>query len=375
MKHNWTYKKLGEIANIYQPKTITVSSLSADGKYPVYGANGIVGRHNEYNHESAELLVGCRGSCGSITISAPCSWINGNAMVIHPKDEFVNEISSKYLYYVLRGIDYSKVITGGTIPQITRTKLAPVEVALPPLDEQKTIVAELDGINHLINLQEEQLREYDRLAQSLFYTTFGDPVSNPKGWEVKKLKEVVHPLCPISYGIVQPGDGDKEEVPVVRPIDLRDSMYVGREGLKYTTKSISDSYRRTILRGEELLICVRGTTGILGIAKQELKDCNVTRGIVPLFFADEITNKLYMYMLLKTRELQDIIAENTFGATLKQINIKALRELPIMCPPLTLQQTFAAQIEAIEQQKALIRRSLDETRTLLAARMQYYFNS
>lgn len=374
MKHNWTYKKLGELVNIRTGK-LDANAANENGMYPFFTCSREPLRINSYSYDCECVLVAGNGELN-------VKYYNGKfdayqrTYIIEKKQE-VDYISTYYIYLFFQ--KYIDVLRrgsiGGIIKYIKLGDLTNALIPIPSLDEQQAIVRELDDINRLIDLQEEQLREYDRLAQSLFYTTFGDPATNPKGWEVKKLKEVVHPLCPISYGIVQPGDGDKEEVPVVRPIDLRDSMYVGRGGLKYTTKSISDSYRRTILRGEELLICVRGTTGILGIAKQELKDCNVTRGIVPLFFADEITNKLYMYMLLKTRELQDIIAENTFGATLRQINIKALRELPIMCPSLALQQTFAAQIEAIEQQKTLVRRSLDETRTLLAARMQYYFNS
>ena len=85
MKENWTYKKLGEVCEIYQPQTISTEMLVPDGEYLVYGANGIIGRYDKYNHIESEVLLTCRGAtCGSINVSVPYSWINGNAMVIHP---------------------------------------------------------------------------------------------------------------------------------------------------------------------------------------------------------------------------------------------------------------------------------------------------
>ena len=110
---------------------------------------------------------------------------------------------------------------------------------------------------------------------------FGDPIENEKGWEVKKLKDIVAEDCSISYGIVQPGDGVDNGVPVVRPVDMTHT-YVKRCGLKQTTKEISDSYKRTILKGNEILMCVRGTTGLVALATEDIKDCNVTRGVTPI---------------------------------------------------------------------------------------------
>ena len=372
MSSQRTYKKLGEVANIYQPKTIAASALVEDGQYPVYGANGVIGRYNEYNHDGAELLVGCRGSCGSVSISTPHSWINGNAMVIHPKDEFRKEISSKYLYYVLKGIDYSKVITGGTIPQITRTKLSPVLVHIPSVNEQDTVVKELDSIHSIISAKNMQMEELDALAQAIFYDSFGDPLENPKGWNVLKLSDVVDEQCKMSYGIVQPGDDIEGGVPVVRPVDFKDSVYIKKDGLKRTLPSISESYKRTILRGDEILICVRGTTGTMGLATPDLKGCNVTRGIVPLYFKNGM-NKWFMYEYLKSDFAQNIIAEYTYGATLKQINIGALRNIPVIVPPLDLQQSFAVKIQAIEAQKQTLRQSIAEFESLLAQRMDVHF--
>ena len=142
MKEGWEYKKLGDVCNIYQPKTLSSKELVEDGKYLVYGANGVIGKYNSYNHESSEVLMTCRGAtCGTINVSIPHSWINGNAMVVHPQQ---NNLSRDFLFYLLKGLDLSDVITGAAQPQITRQSLAPKKIGIPPLSEQQHIVEELD---------------------------------------------------------------------------------------------------------------------------------------------------------------------------------------------------------------------------------------
>ena len=175
------------------------------------------------------------------------------------------EVNSAYLHKCL----YAFYLKGETIKLQSKTTglhnlnikgYLRLNIPLPPLSTQLAIVSELDKINKLIRLKKEQLKDFDNLAQSLFYEMFGDPVENEKGWEVKKLNEIVSDNCSISYGIVQPGDGVENGVPVVRPVDMT-KTFVSRKGLKNTTKEISDSYKRTILKGNEILMCVRGTTG------------------------------------------------------------------------------------------------------------------
>ena len=200
---------------------------------------------------------------------------------------------------------------------------------------------------------------------------FGDPVENEKGWEVKKLNEIVSDNCSISYGIVQPGDGIENGVPVVRPVDMT-GTFVYRQGLKNTTKEISDLYKRTILKGNEILMCVRGTTGLIAMASSELRGCNVTRGITPIE-CGKSCNKWFIYYQISNSSIQQYIAEYTRGIALKQINMKDVRDIPLCLPPLSLQQLFAQRIEQIERQKSEVTKAITDLETLLASRMQHWF--
>lgn len=258
-----------------------------------------------------------------------------------------------------------------TVKHLSAKKINQIKIPVPPIGEQERIVAELDLLQGIIEKKKEQLKAYDQLAQSIFYTMFGDPIDNPKGWETDILENVVSTDCCISYGIVQPGNEIENGIPVVRPVDLVNQI-VTRKGLKQIEKRISDDYKRTILKGGELLFCVRGTTGVMSFASDDLKGCNVTRGITPLSFNESI-NKYYAFYYLKTDGLQAMIADNTRGIALKQINMKDVRALPFLVPPLSLQQEFAEKVEAIERQKALVQQSIEEVQTMFDCTMDKYF--
>ena len=187
MKEGWEYKKLGEVCEIYQPQTIASNLLKKDGKYPVFGANGMIGRYDSYNHEEPEVLLCCRGAtCGAINVSFPFSWINGNAMVVKP----INDSYLKaFLRYLLLTLDYSHIITGAAQPQITRKSLSPVTVPVPSLSEQQRIVDYLDSAFAKIDAMKANAEKSLNEAKALFQASLKEMLEPKEGWEEKKLKD------------------------------------------------------------------------------------------------------------------------------------------------------------------------------------------
>ena len=286
-----------------------------------------------------------------------------------------NNINPKFLYYKYRSESFKtflgKIGNGINITNLKFSTISPLPIYVPTLAEQEIIVRELNALQEMIDGYNAQLHDLDELIKSIFNNTFGEPISNPKGWDIDVLENIVSDDCPITYGIVQPGDEVNDGIPVVRPVDLI-GTYVNKALLKKVSPEISDSYKRTILKGNEILICVRGTTGVVSFATEDMKECNVTRGIVPLSFARN--NKWFMYWCIKSFEMNNLIQKYTKGATLKQINIKDLRQLPFPTPPLELQEKFGKQAELIETQRALLNQQISDARDLMAERMQYYFS-
>ncbi len=326
-------KSLCSICRPKQWPTIPTKDFTEDG-YLVYGANGVIGHYTEYNHENPTILMACRGaSCGAINISRPKSYITGNAMCL---DELSEEVKFEYLAFFLSQFDYKTIITGGAQPQITYTNLKKVDVPIPAIELQCEFVK---------IFQQADKSEFDG-CKSQFIEMIGS-----KEWPQVQLKDIVHKDCPISYGIVQPGDDLEDGVPIVRPVDMNDTHLIDIKNLKHTSKQISDSYSRTILRGDEILVCVRGTTGLIALA-DGLKGCNVTRGITPLYFKPQY-NREYIFRAFLGEQIQDYIQANTIGSTLKGINMSKLRELPICLPPQDIQEQYVSIAEQADKSESV----------------------
>ena len=388
MRKGWEYKKLGEVCEVVTgttPKT-NIPEYWGKGHYWVTPAElndttvYIDKTERQITDEALSktklrllpigtVLLSSRAPIGKVAIANAEMYCNQGF-----KNCICSEtIYNKYLFYFLRlKKDYLNSLgRGATFKEISKSIVESIKIPLPPLSTQLSIVSELDRINELIRLKKELLKDFDNLAQSLFHEMFGDPLENERGWEVKKLKDIVSDNCSISYGIVQPGDGVENGVPVVRPVDMT-KTFVSRKGLKNTTKEISESYKRTILKGNEILMCVRGTTGLISMATPELQGCNVTRGITPIECGPTCYKWFIFYQILNPA-IQHHIAEYTKGIALKQINMKDVRDIPLCLPPLPLQHLFAQRIEQIEHQKAEVQKSITDLETLLASRMQYWF--
>lgn len=275
-------------------------------------------------------------------------------VVFHADEE---KVLSAYLFITIKSeairnkIDSLKEVGARFRFDFERWNL--IKIPIPPLSEQTRIVSLLDTFTSSITNLKQQIAE--RRKQYEHYRDQLLDLEGKEGVEMKTLGEVVSSDCSLSYGIVQPGEDVIDGIPVVRPVDLI-STYIKLDGLKKTQQQISESYKRTILRGNEILFCVRGTTGTMGLATSELKGCNVTRGIVPISFDNEIT-KMFVFYQLKSFRLQKIIDEKTNGTALRQINIKDLRLLHLCFPPLSEQSrivslldTFEASISNLEAQ-------------------------
>jgi type I restriction enzyme S subunit len=237
--------------------------------------------------------------------------------------------------------------TGATFPNVSGTMLNDLQLPFPPLPEQRRIVGILDeafdGIAAAKANAEKNLQNARDLFESHLQAVFTQRV---KGWVEKRLEEVADANCTLSYGIVQPGDEYPDGLPVVRPTDLTTKV-IQLSGLKRIDPELAGGYRRTSLYGRELLLCVRGSTGVVSIASAELVGANVTRGIVPIRFDADLLTPDFGFYLMSSGSVQSQIREKTYGAALMQINIRDLRNIMLSFPALKEQKVIAAKLDAL----------------------------
>ena len=170
-KTNGKVVALSEIAKIYQPETITQSKFNENGKFPVFGANGLIGHYNFYNHENAQICITCRGAtCGNVNLSLPKSWITGNSMVINTDE--CTRINKMYLYYLLKNYNFKSIISGSGQPQIVREPISAIKINLPIIQDQNKIVKILNTYNELLRKEKDILELYKKQKAYLLKNMF-----------------------------------------------------------------------------------------------------------------------------------------------------------------------------------------------------------
>ena len=162
---------LSNIADIYQPQTISSSDLTSEG-YWVYGANGIIGKYKEYNHETEQICITCRGNtCGTVNYTQPKVWITGNSMVINT-DKYQRQVNKRFLFHYLSSYNFKSIVSGSGQPQIVRTPLEKIKVVLPTIEKQVRIANSIDIVSEKINTESSVLRLLENQKQYLLRQMF-----------------------------------------------------------------------------------------------------------------------------------------------------------------------------------------------------------
>ena len=298
--------------------------------------------------EAGDILISVRAPVGPTNISpAKCCIGRGLAAI-----RCSQAIESKYLLYFLRFYEPElvRVSSGSTFDAISRDDLENIQVPLPPLPEQKRIAAILAKADRLRRLRRTARDLSDTYLQSVFLEMFGDPVSNPKGWEVCSLKTLVQPGDRINYGVVQPGSDFPGGVPIVRVGDF-DDIAITTETLKRIDPAMEAKYKRSRLRGDEVLIACVGSIGKIALASDKLKGFNVVRAVARVPVNDSI-NRLFLASYLATPFIQRYFNRETRTVSQPTLNIEQIQETPIFVPPLPLQQQFAHIVHQFERLRA-----------------------
>ena len=279
-----------------------------------------------------------------------------------------------YLYWVLKSAKdhlLSQRVGGGQ-PNISQTIIKSLKIPLPPLSEQKRIAGILDAADSLRAKRREALAQLDTLLQSTFLDLFGDPVTNPKGWEQQELSSLIEGDDKINYGVVQPGDDDPTGKPLIRVGDFV-SGELNTTKVKCISAEIEKKYSRSRLNGRELLVSCVGSVGTICRVPKSAKGYNIARAVARIPLKEEISREFMMHCL-RAPSVQRYFLKETRTVSQPTLNIALIKTAPVFFPPHELQQHFAAIVEKVEAQKARMRRQLDELDTLYAALQQRAFN-
>ncbi|PHR43323.1 MAG: hypothetical protein COA32_16485 [Fluviicola sp.] len=349
---NWiTPKDLGKLEQIYvseTPRKITDLGLQKSSA-KLFVENSII--------------LSTRAPIGHLAINLVPMATNQGCRGIVPN----SELEVHYLFYFLKlNVKLLNDLgTGTTFKELSTRSLESVEVPIPPLAEQKQIVKLLDQAFEAIDQAKANIEKNIANAKELFQSKLNDVFSQEgAGWEEKILPDLVSKSCTLSYGVVQPGDEYENGLPIVRPTDLKNT-YVNLDNLKRIDPDKSKSYSKTILKGNELLLCVRGDTGVVSLITDELNGANVTRGIVPILFDENLVRVKFGYFQFISELIQKQIKAKTYGAALMQINIRDVRQLKLNIPSIEVQDKLLPILDEVLNKTELLLHSYTNKLTSL----------
>ena len=337
--------KLTDICTPKQWKTVPTSKLLEDG-YPVYGANGIIGYYNEYNHENPVVAITCRGAtCGTINITVPRSYVTGNAMCL---DNVCSDVLTEYLYYCLLHYDFKNVISGSAQPQITRQGLEKVTIKLCTVDNQQEIITILGKIKGIIVNRQQQLEKLDELVKARFVEMFGEPLFNTKGWMKMPLVKAA-PIKALHGNLLDKIwllnlDAVESQTGTVLFKQRVQSSEINASTVCFTTKNVLYSKLRPYLNKVVL-------PDEDGIATSEM---------IPLCPQSNILNRIYLCYWLRSDAFVTHISEKVAGAKMPRVSMDYFRTMFIELPPIELQNQFAAFVTQVDKSKVVVQKEIKQ---------------
>ena len=374
MRKGWTTKRLGEVGTFERGGGFLKSDYVDDG-FPCihYGQIHTTFGVSTHHHltcipEELAKFKSKLAKNGDVIIaitsedvegSCKCTaWLGGYDVAVGGHTAiFRHNLNPTFVSYYFRGRHYSlakeKYAHGFKVVEIKPADIAKIDISYPSLSEQERIVAELDLLQGIIDKQKAQLKELDTLAQSIFYDMFGDPESNSRGWNTMCLKDICKDL--FAGGDVPRGKWSQTKT-AEYPIPIISNGIGAKAIYGYT-----DQAR---VFEECITISGRGTIGHCEIRNEPFFP--VVRVIVALPDTSLIT-PIILQAVIAALHLKGV------GVAIPQLTIPMVKNVPIIIPPLPLQESFSQKVQAIERQKASINASIAETQKLFDYTMDKYF--
>lgn len=358
MREGWEYKTVENCTSI-EYGTRVVQKRDGGTIYPVYGGGGETFRMDRYNREDCLIIARFAMSPRCVRYVAGKFFLNDSGLSVKSKEE----LEQAYLNYHL--LFFNDVIyhlgKGAAQRNLDVKAFRQLVIAIPPKPTQLSIVSELDKLNELIQIKKEQLKDYDTLAQSIFYEMFGDPVVNEKGWEMISLSELsMYPNERIAINQLSP------------------SQYVGVENLIKDRGGVRFS---NSLPKANSAIAYKENDILLGNIRPYLKKIwladkggGASGDVVIIRISNRKITPVFLFKVLSSDSFFEYDNTYTKGAKMPRGDRKAIAKFGVILPPLPLQQSFAHKIEQIERQKASVQKTISDLEMLLAARMQHWFD-
>lgn len=348
MKKDWTIKKLGEVCEIKdsQRKPITANKRKP-GSIPYYGATGILDYVEDYLFDEDLILLGedgakwGSGDRSAFKISGK-TWVNNHAHVLKP----ANYIDYTWLIYYLNYSDLTPFVKGATVPKLNQENTRNIPIPLPPLEEQKRIVAVLDKkfaqIETLKTAAEKNLQNTKQLFQAELEKAFSNDNS-------KKVS--LSDVCDVSSSKrIYAEEQTQSGVPFLRVSDLvariqgieRNDLFISKElFIEFKNKGL-------VPKENDVLVTSRGTLGLCYIVKKN-DEFYFQDGMITWLSLKQNIDAKFLTYLFESELVKKQIKDKSAGAAVNYISISEIRKFKIILPALEKQKRIVAHLDSLSE--------------------------
>ena len=342
--------QLGEVVRFGSGKAI---KPGAEGRYQVYGSNGIIGGCDEFRYENGVIIGRVGAYCGSVAYCPEKFWASDNTLVVFPASK---QFDTKFLFYLLTDAKLSRYAGGAAQPLVTQTVLKQVEVTVPALLVQRRIAGILSAYDELIENNQRRIRILETMARALYrewFVEFRFPGHNkiprvasplgdiPQGWERKPLGEVAHIFRGRSYRSVDlAGEGGLPFLNL-KCID-RDGGF-RRSGLKRYTGEYRDTH---IAKKGDIVVAVTDMTQERRIVARAALVPTLKREF-GVYSMDLVRVEPrppmpgeFLYAFLRYSSFGDEVKQHANGVNVLHLAPKRITEFQLVVPPIDLIRQF-----------------------------------
>jgi type I restriction enzyme S subunit len=288
--------------------------------------------------KSGDILYCLRGSLGKTAIIKDIQEgaIASSLVIIRPSEQIRTDYFYRYLASPIGQAEIYKYDNGSSQPNLSAQSLKQYQLPLPPLEEQRRIAAILDKADGVRRKRKEAIRLTEELLKSTFLEMFGDPVTNPKGWEIVKLEKVSES---ISYGITASADFVPTATKMLRITDIQNGE-INWESVPFCSGDKKDIQKYSIVSGDIVFARTGATTGKSFLIRHCPENTLFASYLIRVRPSSLISPE-YLAYFFKTEFYWKQIQQNSSGSAQPGVNSSKLKELLIILPPIELQKGFA----------------------------------
>ena len=353
MKNGWKTGDLGGLCEVLDRRRKPITKRDrVPGKFPYYGATGVLDHVEGYIFDEPLVLVGEDGAKwesgedSAFAVSGKC-WVNNHAHVLKPHRE---RLLDTWLINYLNHADLTQFVSGLTVPKLNQRNLRRIAIPLPPLREQQRIVGVLEegfeGIATATANAERNLKNARAVFQGHLQSVF---TLRGAGWVKKTLGDIAQvkggKRVPKGYTLLaKPTDH-----PYLRVTEFTDSGTIDTSDLRYVSSDVYRTIKKYVIHAADLYISIAGTIGKTGIVPEELDGANLTENACRLVFNPSTSNRFVYYFTL-TQDFADQAGLNTRTAAQPKLALSRLATIELGIPALAQQKRLEAEFDALREE-------------------------